>query len=228
MTYGERASFRSLGKPARARYPARTPQHLRSRNTVTSLYMAFGLKTLVHEQAMASIKPTRAIVLCPSRRLGWSSTPNYDRTMIVASAFVRTIGLYRQRNLHEKCLSGGIWSEPSGTRTRDPVIKSHLLVKARTQGELSLWERIEPCRPKARQFRVLFEMRNFFVAPGVRISLAPPTSLRFQAISGEVRELPVCGSDLHQPSAPENVSRPDRPSILRELSRSGRAGLRQL
>jgi hypothetical protein len=41
--------------------------------------------------------------------------PNYDRTVIVASASIRTIGLYLLHHLHEKCLSGGIWGEPSGT-----------------------------------------------------------------------------------------------------------------
>jgi hypothetical protein len=42
-----------------------------------------------------------------------------DRTMIVASASIRTIEHYRQHNLHEKCLSGVISGEPSGTRTQD-------------------------------------------------------------------------------------------------------------
>ena len=33
---------------------------------------------------------------------------NYDRTVIVAPASIRTIEHYRLHNLHEKCLSGGI------------------------------------------------------------------------------------------------------------------------
>jgi hypothetical protein len=37
--------------------------------------------------------------------------PDYDRTMIVASASIRTICIYRQHNLHNKCLSGGLRPE---------------------------------------------------------------------------------------------------------------------
>jgi hypothetical protein len=51
----------------------------------------------------------------PFHRNRVAAAPHYDRTMIVASAFIRTIGLYRQYNLYEKCLSGVISGEPSGT-----------------------------------------------------------------------------------------------------------------
>jgi hypothetical protein len=39
----------------------------------------------------------------------------YDQTMIVASASICTIDFYRQHDPHEKCLSGVISGEPSGT-----------------------------------------------------------------------------------------------------------------
>src|ERR1700730_17090985 len=51
--------------------------------------------------------------------------------------------------------------------------------------------------------------------PAVRIHLAPPTSLRFEAFSGEVRKLRACRGDAHGPSAPENAQMMSRCASLR-------------
>src|ERR1700737_747429 len=51
--------------------------------------------------------------------------------------------------------------------------------------------------------------------PGVRIHLATPTSLRFEAFSGEVRKLHACRGDAHGPSAPENAQMVSRRASLR-------------
>src|ERR1700694_6047740 len=51
--------------------------------------------------------------------------------------------------------------------------------------------------------------------PTVRIHLAPPTSLRFEAFSGEVRKLRACRGDAHGASAPENAQMVSRCASLR-------------
>src|ERR1035437_290231 len=49
----------------------------------------------------------------------------------------------------------------------------------------------------------------------VRIDCAPPSSLRFEAFSGEVRKLRACSGDAQAPSAPEIGHMPSRGASLR-------------
>src|ERR1700730_778872 len=51
--------------------------------------------------------------------------------------------------------------------------------------------------------------------PRVRIHPAPPTSLRFETFSGEVRKLRACRGDAHGASAPENAQMVSRCGSLR-------------
>src|ERR1700730_2275595 len=51
--------------------------------------------------------------------------------------------------------------------------------------------------------------------PRVRILSAPPTSLRFETFSGEVRKLRACRGDAHGASAPENAQMVSRCASLR-------------
>jgi hypothetical protein len=61
----------------------------------------------------------------------------------------------------------------------------------------------ECCRP---MFRNRYRQFEF---------ISPPTSLRFEAFSGEVRKLHACRGDAHGPSAPENAQMVSRRASLR-------------
>ncbi len=60
-----------------------------------------------------------------------------------------------------------------------------------------------------------FGQVEHLAALGVRIHFAPPTSLRFEAFSGEVHKLRACSGDAHAPSAPESAHMASRAASLR-------------
>src|SRR5208337_2109175 len=59
--------------------------------------------------------------------------------------------------------------------------------------------------PKYPRTRAYFPSESFLVTPRVRISLAPPSSLRVEAFSEDERKLRARSGDARAPSAPENA-----------------------
>ena len=63
--------------------------------------------------------------------------------------------------------------------------------------------------------RAGFPAERLLATPKVRIQSSPPTSLRFEAFSGEVRKLRACSGDARGPSAPESGHTVSRCASLR-------------